>query len=101
MSILGFANNILSQYGETPEDQKNGRDKDGALCMMGALSEEILEGDEEIEGMMEPFFVSHVLPEFKSRFPYLRARVSLIICRRDNFLPAIYRHVMLQEASAI
>lgn len=76
MSILGFVNDVLNRYMETPENQKNGRDKDGALCMIGALSSVILGNTSEIADMMEPFFVSHVFPEFRSRFPYLRARVS-------------------------
>ncbi|KAI9483976.1 MAG: armadillo-type protein [Benjaminiella poitrasii] len=75
MNILGFVNNVINKYMETPEEQKDGRDKDGALCMISALSSIILDSNEpEIIDMMEPFFVTHVFPEFKSRFPYLRAR---------------------------
>ncbi|KAK4514985.1 uncharacterized protein ATC70_002594 [Mucor velutinosus] len=74
MSILGFIHGVLNNYIETPEDQKNGRDKDGALCMIGALAPVIVGSSTEVEEMMEPFFVTHVFPEFKSRFPYLRAR---------------------------
>lgn len=76
MNILGFINDVLNRYMETPEEQKNGRDKDGALCMIGALASVILGNKSEVANMMEPFFVTHVFPEFKSRFPYLRARVS-------------------------
>ncbi|KAF1802362.1 armadillo-type protein [Mucor lusitanicus] len=74
MSTLGFIHGVLNNYMETPEDQKNGRDKDGALCMIGALAPLIVGSSTEVEEMMEPFFVTHVFPEFKSRFPYLRAR---------------------------
>lgn len=76
MGILGFIQGVLNNYLETPEDQKNGRDKDGALCMIGALAPIILGSSSDVEEMMEPFFVTHVFPEFNSRFPYLRARVS-------------------------
>ncbi|KAL0098010.1 armadillo-type protein [Phycomyces blakesleeanus] len=74
MGILGFVNHVLNKYIDTPEDQKNGREKDGALCMIGCLSQQILEKKSNVSGMMEPFFVTHVFPEFKSRFPFLRAR---------------------------
>ncbi|KAI8394007.1 armadillo-type protein [Radiomyces spectabilis] len=74
MGILGFINNVLNKYHETPEEQKNGRDKDGALCMIGCLSYQILQKKSPVAGMMEPFFVTHVFPEFKSRFNFLRAR---------------------------
>ena len=79
MNMLGFINRVLNNYMETPENQKNGRDKDGALCMIGALAPIILSNSSDVANMMEPFFVTHVFPEFKSRFPYLRARVSFYI----------------------
>ncbi|KAI8100099.1 armadillo-type protein [Halteromyces radiatus] len=74
MGILGFINGVLNKYLETPDDQKNGREKDGALNMIACLSYQILQKKSPVANMMEPFFVSHVFPEFKSRFPYLRAR---------------------------
>lgn len=75
MNILGFINGVLNKYMETPEEQKNGSEKDGALRMIGALAPVILGNKSEVANMMEPFFVTHVFPEYKSRFPYLRARV--------------------------
>lgn len=101
MNILGFINNVLNQYSETPEDQKNGRDKDGALCMIGALANEILASDENIVGMMEPFFVTHVFPEFKSRFPYLRARVVYTDHKNWLMLTVYRRLVILLDTSVI
>lgn len=74
MGILGFINNVLNKYMETPDEQKDGREKDGALCMIGCLSHQVLRKKSPVANMMEPFFVTHVFPEFKSRFPYLRAR---------------------------
>ncbi|KAI9304897.1 armadillo-type protein [Cunninghamella echinulata] len=74
MGILGFINNVLNKYLETPDEQKNGREKDGALNMIACLSYQILHKKSPVANMMEPFFVTHVFPEFKSRFPYLRAR---------------------------
>lgn len=74
MGILGFINNVLNKYLETPDAQKNGREKDGALHMIGCLAHQVLRQKSPVANMMEPFFVTHVFPEFKSRFPYLRAR---------------------------
>ncbi|KAG0800763.1 hypothetical protein G6F22_001907 [Rhizopus arrhizus] len=57
---------------------ETGRDKDGALYMVGALAPVILES-KRVLPMMEPFFVNHVLPEFKSKFPFLRARACELV----------------------
>ncbi|KAI7872425.1 armadillo-type protein [Spinellus fusiger] len=74
MTILNFINTVLNRYLETPDAQKNGREKDGALCMISCLAHEILKKKSPVATMMEPFFVTHVFPEFKSQFPFLRAR---------------------------
>ncbi|KAI9277967.1 armadillo-type protein [Umbelopsis sp. AD052] len=74
MGILTFINSVLNKYLETPVEQRNGREKDGALCMIGCLADQILRKNSPVAGMMEPFFVTHVIPEFKSPFPFLRAR---------------------------
>jgi hypothetical protein len=74
MGILTFINGVLNKYLETPVEQRNGREKDGALCMIGCLADQILRKKSPVAGMMEPFFVTHVIPEFKSPLPYLRAR---------------------------
>ncbi|OBZ89950.1 hypothetical protein A0J61_02021 [Choanephora cucurbitarum] len=74
MNILGFVNTVLNQYLEAPDNQKNPREKDGALCIIGALAPLILDSKSQVADMMEPFFVTHVFPEFKSQLPYLRAR---------------------------
>ncbi|SAM05668.1 hypothetical protein [Absidia glauca] len=73
MGILGFINTVLVNYLETPEEQKNGREKDGALAMIGSLANELLAKKSPVTNIMDTF-VTHVFPEFKSRFPYLRAR---------------------------
>jgi hypothetical protein len=74
MGILTFINGVLNKYLETPSEQRNGREKDGALCMIGCLADQILRKKSPVAGMMEPFFVTHIIPEFKSPFPFLRAR---------------------------
>ncbi|KAI8976466.1 armadillo-type protein [Pilobolus umbonatus] len=74
MGILNFVNGILHKYLEAPEAQKNPKEKDGALCMIGGLSYLVLQKNSAVANMMEPFFVTHVFPEFKSAHPFLRSR---------------------------
>ncbi|KAI9281483.1 armadillo-type protein [Sporodiniella umbellata] len=74
MGILNFVNSVLNKYLEAPQDQRNPREKDGALCMIGGLSYQVLQKKSPVANMMEPFFVTHVFPEFKSEHPFLRAR---------------------------
>ncbi|KAI9256941.1 putative nonsense-mediated mRNA decay protein [Sporodiniella umbellata] len=74
MTILNFINGVLNKYLQAPEKEKNAQEKDGALCMIGGLSYQILHKKSSLSGMMEPFFVTHVFPEFKSEHPFLRAR---------------------------
>ncbi|KAI7906287.1 armadillo-type protein [Cokeromyces recurvatus] len=47
---------------------------DGAMCMIGGLAYQVLQKKSPVANMMEPFFVTHVFPEFKSKYPFLRAR---------------------------
>jgi hypothetical protein len=110
MGILNFINSVLNKYIEAPEDQRNPKEKDGALCMIGGLAYQILQKKSAVANMMEPFFVTHVFPEFKSKYHFLRARAcdltrhfsdldfaneqnlatlyqSVTDCIRDNDLP--------------
>lgn len=74
MGILNFVNGILNKYLEAPEDQKDPKEKDGALCMIGGLAYQVLQKKSPVANMMEPFFVTHVFPEFKSKHAFLRSR---------------------------
>ncbi|SAM02255.1 hypothetical protein [Absidia glauca] len=101
MGILGFINSVLNKYLETPDEQKNGREKDGALNMIACLSYQVLQKKSPVAGMMENFFVTHVIPEFKSRFPYLRARACDITRQfsdldfaNEQNLASIYQNVL-------
>ncbi|KAG0255719.1 hypothetical protein BG011_004960 [Mortierella polycephala] len=109
LQTLAFANTVLQKYNDAPAEAKNPREKDGALVMIGNLSALILR-KKSLAAMMEPFFVNHVFPEFKSQYPFLRARAcemvhqfseldfvdpnniaiafaSLMDCMRDTELP--------------
>ncbi|KAF9544191.1 hypothetical protein EC957_012332 [Mortierella hygrophila] len=78
MQILALANSVLQKYNESPAEAKNPREKDGALVMIGALAPLILR-KKSLSSMMEPFFVNHVFPEFKSQYPFLRARACEMV----------------------
>ncbi|KAF9586016.1 hypothetical protein BGW38_010410 [Lunasporangiospora selenospora] len=78
MQALNLANSALQKYNESPAEAKNPREKDGALVMVGSLSSLILR-KKSLSSMMEPFFVNHVFPEFKSQHPFLRARACEMI----------------------
>ncbi|KAF9570176.1 hypothetical protein EC968_002115 [Mortierella alpina] len=78
MQILTLANAVLQKYNDAPAEAKDPREKDGALVMVGSLSSLILR-KKSLVSMMEPFFVNHVFPEFKSQYPFLRARACEMI----------------------
>ncbi|KAF8941533.1 hypothetical protein BGZ58_006936 [Dissophora ornata] len=78
MQILALANTVLQKYQEAPAEAKNPREKDGALVMIGNLAPLILR-KKSLSAMMEPVFVNHVFPEFKSQYPFLRARACEMI----------------------
>ncbi|ORX79697.1 ARM repeat-containing protein [Basidiobolus meristosporus CBS 931.73] len=120
MGILGFANTVLNKYAENPTDPNLARQKDGALCMIGCLSHTILRKKSGLESQMESFFVTHVFPEFRGSYPFLRARAcdimnkfsdldfqnqdnvaiafqSLLDCLRDSELPVkVYAALAIQ-----
>ncbi|KAF8935125.1 hypothetical protein BGZ47_010058 [Haplosporangium gracile] len=78
MQILALANSVLQKYNGSPAEAKSPREKDGALVMIGALAPLILR-KKSLSSMMEPFFVNHVFPEFKSQYPFLRARACEMV----------------------
>ncbi|KAG0308818.1 hypothetical protein BGZ98_006751 [Dissophora globulifera] len=78
MQTLTLANAVLQKYQEAPAESKNPREKDGALVMIGNLASLILR-KKSLASMMEPVFVNHVFPEFKSQYPFLRARACEMI----------------------
>ncbi|KAF9114888.1 hypothetical protein BGX27_009533 [Mortierella sp. AM989] len=100
MQVLSLANNVLQKYNESPEGAKNPREKDGALVMIGSLSPLIL-GKKSLAKNMEPFLVNHVFPEFKSQYPFLRARACEMVnyfsdldFENQNNVAIIYTNLM-------
>lgn len=73
-TVLNFVNGIVNKYESAPDDQKNPREKEGALRMIGTLAQVILGKKSPIADQVEYFFVRHVFPEFRSPHGFLRAR---------------------------
>ncbi|KAI9700716.1 MAG: hypothetical protein M1836_002085 [Candelina mexicana] len=99
--ILSFVNGIVNKYESSPDDQRNPREKEGALRMIGTLSSVILGKKSPIADQVEYFFVRHVFPEFRSPHGFLRARAcdTLEKFEQLNFkdqqnLLIIYRNIL-------
>lgn len=99
--ILAFINEIVNRYEAAPDDQKNHREKEGALRMIGTLANVILGKKSPIADQVEYFFVRHVFPEFRSPHGYLRARAcdtlekfEALDFKDPNNLTIIYRNIL-------
>jgi len=99
--VLQFVNNIVNKYESAPDDQKDPREKEGALRMIGTLAPVILGKKSPIADQVELFFVRHVFPEFRSPHGFLRARAcdTLEKFERLDFkdpqnLVVIYRNIL-------
>ncbi|EXJ77268.1 hypothetical protein A1O3_10426 [Capronia epimyces CBS 606.96] len=99
--ILSYVNEVVTRYESAPDDQKNPREKDGALRMIGSLASVILGKKSPIADQVEYFFVRHVLPEFRSPHGFLRARAcetmekfEQLDFKDPNNLMIIYRNIL-------
>ena len=100
-AILNFVNGIVNKYELSPNDQKNPREKEGALRMIGTLASVILGKKSPIADQVEFFFVRHVFPEFRSPHGFLRARACDTLGKFEqldfkdpNNLLTIYRNIL-------
>ncbi|OQE42104.1 hypothetical protein PENCOP_c004G05474 [Penicillium coprophilum] len=100
-SILTFVNSVVSKYESAPEEQKQPREKEGALRMIGSLASVILGKKSPIADQVEYFFVRHVFPEFRSPHGFLRARAcdtlekfEQLDFKDPNNLMVIYRNIL-------
>lgn len=100
-SILQYINGVVSRYDAAPEDQKQPREKEGALRMIGSLSSVILGKKSPVADQVEQFFVTHVFPEFRSPHGFLRARACDTLEKFEkldfqdpNNLLIIYRNIL-------
>ncbi|KAF2871894.1 armadillo-type protein [Massariosphaeria phaeospora] len=100
-SVLNFVNGIVNTYESAPDNEKNPREKEGALRMIGTLSGVILGKKSPIADQVEYFFVRHVFPEFRSPHGFLRARAcdtlekfEQLDFKDTNNLIIIYRNIL-------
>jgi hypothetical protein len=73
--ILSFINGVLNEYQTAPPEAQKPEEKEGALRMIAAIADYTLQKKFKVAHLMESFFATHVLPEFYSQHPFLRARV--------------------------
>ncbi|KAL9001251.1 MAG: hypothetical protein Q9188_005511 [Gyalolechia gomerana] len=100
-TILNFVNGVVNKYESSPDDQKNPREKEGALRMIGTLASVILGKKSPIADQVEYFFVRHVFPEFRSPHGFLRARACDTLAKFEQLefkdsgnLLIIYRNIL-------
>ncbi|KAJ2662905.1 Nonsense-mediated mRNA decay protein 5 [Coemansia sp. RSA 1200] len=82
--ILDFVNKVLATYSQSPEDARDPRSKDGALNMMGALCSVLGSRKSPIADKLQEFVLTHIVPEFTSKYGFLRARALDTFCRYSN-----------------
>ncbi|KAL9042584.1 MAG: hypothetical protein Q9214_003732 [Letrouitia sp. 1 TL-2023] len=99
--ILNFVNGVVNKYESSPDEQKNPREKEGALRMIGTLAGVILGKKSPIADQVEYFFVRHVFPEFRSPHGFLRARACDTLGKFEQLefkdtsnLLLIYRNIL-------
>ena len=100
-TVLNFVNDVVNRYEAAADDQKNAREKEGALRMIGTLAPIILGKKSPVADQVEYFFVRHVFPEFRSPHGFLRARAcdtlqkfEQLDFRDPNNLLIIYRNIL-------
>ncbi|KAF2115985.1 armadillo-type protein [Lophiotrema nucula] len=100
-NVLNFVNGIVNKYEAAPDNEKNPREKEGALRMIGTLSGVILGKKSPIADQVEYFFVRHVFPEFRSPHGFLRARAcdtlekfEALDFKDPNNLIIMYRNIL-------
>jgi len=100
-TVLNFINGVVNRYEATADADKNHREKEGALRMIGTLASIILGKKSPIADQVEYFFVRHVFPEFRSTQGYLRARACDILekfadldFKDENNVVLIYQNIL-------
>ncbi|KAL7276738.1 Nonsense-mediated mRNA decay protein 5 [Rhizina undulata] len=100
--VLNFINDVVNRYEAAPENEKNHREKEGALRMIGTLASIILGKKSPIAEQVEYFFVRHVFPEFRSQRGFLRARACDVLekfsdldFQDENNVVLIYQNIVL------
>ncbi|KAI8053433.1 armadillo-type protein [Syncephalis plumigaleata] len=95
MPILNFLNTILMRYQQSAPESRNPREKDGALCMMGCLADQMLLKTSPVRAQLEEFVMVHIYPEFTSPVAYLRARACETMSKFDHLTFSNPQHAQL------
>jgi hypothetical protein len=93
-TILNYINEVVNRYEAAPEGEKNPREKEGALRMIGTLSGVILGKKSPIADQVEYFFVRHVFPEFRAQQGFLLEKFEQLDFKDPNNLIIIYRNIL-------
>jgi hypothetical protein len=100
-TVLNFINGVVNRYESASDEEKNHREKEGALRMIGTLSSIILGKKSPIADQVEYFFVRHVFPEFRSTQGFLRARACDVLekfseldFKDENNVILIYQNII-------
>ncbi|CCX05231.1 armadillo-type protein [Pyronema domesticum] len=100
-TVLNFINGVVNRYETASEQEKNHREKEGALRMIGTLASIILGKKSPIADQVEYFFVRHVFPEFRSSQGFLRARACDVLekfseldFQDENNIVLIYQNIV-------
>ncbi|KAF8539741.1 armadillo-type protein [Trichophaea hybrida] len=100
-TVLNFINGVVNRYESASDEEKNHREKEGALRMIGTLSSIILGKKSPIADQVEYFFVRHVFPEFRSSQGFLRARACDVLekfseldFKDENNVILIYQNII-------
>ncbi|CAZ80144.1 unnamed protein product [Tuber melanosporum] len=100
-TVINFINDVVNRYEAAPDNEKNYREKEGALRMIGTLSAIILGKGSPIADQVEYFFVRHVFPEFRSPHGFLRARACDVLekfsdldFKDENNVVLVYQNIL-------
>ncbi len=71
--ILKFVNEVVNQYEQAADGEKNHVAKEGALRMIGILAPVILGKKSPIADQVEYFLIRYVFPDFANTQGYLQS----------------------------
>ncbi|ORX59935.1 ARM repeat-containing protein [Piromyces finnis] len=82
MPILEFINSII-ETNKQPQDMNAAYQKDGALAMIGILSDLTLRKNSPVKDQMGSFLIN-LFDDFNSQFPFLRVRICELITKFED-----------------
>lgn len=77
-NLLGRMTEIIQRYMQTPVEQKNHIEKDGALLVFGSLAKFLMQ-NEKYAAQVEGLLTASVFPDFNSPVSFLRYRACWMV----------------------